>query len=148
MTGRPDSVAIEVASSIRPEGVMKDARAAAAMAGALLGWVACTAPGRHLAAPAARPASYVRVRNVNWTDVTVFAVRGATRIRLGFVTSLTEASFLIPAASMPDNTLRLLIDPIGSDAEFLTDGITLAPGQRVELTVMPSLRMSNLTLVP
>ena len=81
-------------------------------------------------------------------DVTVFSVRGATRSRIGFVNALGSATFPLPDASIPDHTLRLLIDPVGSDRVFLTGGIAVTPGQRVEVNVMPSLTMSNVAVWP
>jgi hypothetical protein len=97
---------------------------------------------------AARPLSaaesiQLRVTNINWADINVYAVRGLTRSRIGFVTSLTTRSFRVPGSSMPDGTLRLLIDPVGSEKTYVTEAIVAASGQRVELTVMPTMTMST-----
>jgi hypothetical protein len=81
-------------------------------------------------------------------DVTVFSVRGVTRSRIGFVNALGSATFTLRDASLPDHTVRLLIDPIGSDGVFLTGSIAVTPGQRVEVNVMPSLAMSNVSVWP
>ena len=108
----------------------------------------CSRHGNSVSALARRPPTVVRIRNSNWLDMTVFAVRGTARIRLGFVRALGTATFTVPSASIPDRTLRLLVDPIGSDNVYLTDGVTVAPGQLVELTIMPSLAMSSLAVWP
>jgi hypothetical protein len=93
-----------------------------------------------------QPVTIVRVRNTNWMDVTVFAVRGVTRKRIGFVTALATTSFTIPEGLAPDRTIRLLVDPVGSDRTFLADAVALMPGQTIELTVMPSLNMSSVAV--
>ena len=85
----------------------------------------------------------ITVKNTNWMDMDVFAVRGDTRTRVGSVNGLTTATFRVPANFAPDGVLQFLVDPIGSDTPYLTDKITVSPGQRVELTIGSVLRMSN-----
>ena len=108
----------------------------------------CSRHGNSVSPLTRRPPTVVRIRNSNWLDMTVCEVRGTARIRLGFVRALGTATFRVPNASIPDRTLRLLVDPIGSENVYLTDGVTVAPGQLVELTIMPSLAMSSLAVWP
>jgi hypothetical protein len=98
----------------------------------------------HPSAAAAPPEPVeVTVNNSNYLDVDVFAVRGSSRSRIGSVTGLSSATFLVPANRAADGNLQLLVDPIGSNATYLTDKISVSPGQHVELTVTAVLRMSS-----
>ena len=85
----------------------------------------------------------VSVKNDNWLDVTIFAVRGGARTRLGFVTGMSRGTFPVPSDFAPDGTLQLMVDPVGSSATYVTDKIVVNSGQRVELTVATVLRMSS-----
>jgi len=93
-----------------------------------------------------RERTMVTVKNSNWMDVDVFAVRGTTRVRVGTVTGLSTATFRVPTEYAPDGNLQLLVDPIGSDATYLTEKISVSPGQRVELTVTSVIRMSSFSV--
>ena len=85
----------------------------------------------------------VIVNNSNYLDVDVFAVRGTSRARVGSVTGLSSATFNVPAHFTDHGSLQLLVDPIGSNATYLTDKIAVGPGQQLELTVAAILRMSS-----
>lgn len=113
-----------------------------ALAGLTMGTAACaTHHGSGAAEPPERVA--VTVKNANWMDMDVFAVRGGTRARVGSVTGLTTATFRVPANFAPDGVLQFMVDPIGSDAAYVTEKIVVSPGQRVELTIGSVLRMST-----
>ena len=114
----------------------------AALAGLMIGAGACAT---HHDSSAAQPPERVAVtvKNTNWMDMDVFAVRGTTRARVGSVTGLTTATFRVPANFAPDGILQFMVDPIGSDATYVTDKIVVSPGQRVELTIGSVLRMST-----
>jgi hypothetical protein len=128
---------------------------AAALAASLtLGACAAAGPagGAHLPdGPAPGPAVaatspvMLRVSNYNWMDVVVYAVQGGTRVRLGQVTSMSNASFRLPAR-MVDNGVqgvRLMVDPIGSTEGWQTEGISVHPGQQVQFNVQNSLSFSS-----
>ena len=91
-------------------------------------------------------ATVVTVRNDNWLDAVVYAVRGASRVRLGTVAGLSSATLKAPSSYAPDGTFQLLVDPIGSNTVFMTDGFAVSPGQRVELSIAPSIRMSSVAV--
>ena len=117
----------------------------AALAGLMIDATACATKHPSGAAPPPDRVT-VTVKNSNWLDVVVFAVRGTTRSRVGSVTGLSSATFHVPAHYAPDGNLQLLVDPIGSDATYLTDRIAVNPGQHVELTVTSILRMSSFSV--
>lgn len=117
----------------------------AALAGLMIDATAC-ATQHPSGAPPPPDRVTVTVKNSNWMDVVVFAVRGTTRSRVGSVTGLSSATFHVPAHYAPDGNLQLLVDPIGSDATYLTDRIAVNPGQHVELTVTSILRMSSFSV--
>jgi hypothetical protein len=93
-----------------------------------------------------RDVMIVTVNNSNYMDLDVFAVRGRARARVGSVTGLSTATFRVPAEYAPDGNLQLLIDPIGSNTTYTTETISVNPGQHVELTVAPVLRMSSFSV--
>ncbi len=114
----------------------------ACLAGLTIDAAACAT--HHASAAAAPPERMVvTVNNSNYLDVDVFAVRGTSRSRLGSVTGLSSVTFQVPAHYAPDGNLQLLVDPIGTNATYLTDKIAVGPGQHVELTVTSILRMSS-----
>ncbi len=117
----------------------------AAVAGLTIDAAACATNHASGAAPPPER-MIVTVKNSNWMDVNVFAVRGTTRSRVGSVTGLSTATFRVPREYAPDGNLQLLVDPIGSDATYLTDKIAVNPGQRIELTVTSVLRMSSFSV--
>lgn len=114
----------------------------AGLAGLVIDTAAC-APHHGSAAPPPPEPVEVTVNNSNYLDVDVFAVRGTSRSRIGSVTGLSSATFLLPVHYAADGNLQLLVDPIGSNATYLTDKIAVNPGQHVELTVTAVLRMSS-----
>lgn len=91
-------------------------------------------------------ATFVEVTNWSWSDVAVYAVGSGPRWRLGMVTSQDTRTFLIPSQSLAASDLRLMADPIGSREIFVSDRISVSPGQRVDLTVTPRLAQSYYAL--
>jgi len=116
-----------------------------AVAGLTIAATACATNQASTAAPT-RERMVVTVKNTNWMDVDVFAVRGTARARIGSVTGLSTSTFRVPAEYAPDGNLQLLVDPIGSNATYLTEKIAVSPGQHVELTVTSVLRMSSFSV--
>ena len=85
----------------------------------------------------------VQVQNQNWSDMVVYAVRGGMRVRLGTVSAMSRGSFPVPRTALAGSgQLRLLADPIGSSRGFLSDVLSVRPGQRVSLEVGHDLAMS------
>jgi hypothetical protein len=118
---------------------------------AALVFVAACAPGATMDGSAdpevksATPAS-VTVRNNNWLDLVIYVVNGTQRQRLGTVTALSTGSFRIPSVAMGNGQVRLYADPIGSNEGFLTETVTVQPGQRLALDVGQNLSISFLAV--
>lgn len=120
-----------------------DTRCVVAGTAALALIAACRGRGLAIERVAATEQTYLIVTNANWADVTIFIARGATRSRIGFVSALSTRTLPVPRSAMPDGTVRLLLDPLGSNKVHLTQSIAVSPGQHVELTVMPALTMTT-----
>ena len=87
----------------------------------------------------------VRVVNDNWHDITVYAVRGGYRRRLGLVNSFAKREFTLPPAFLiPSDELRLIADPIGRRGAFVSEPLVVNPGDVVEWRLLNNLRLSNI----
>lgn len=92
-------------------------------------------------------ATTVEVTNHNWSTMTVYALRGGERIRLGTVHSMKDARFRIPAHLVRTNVgLRLLADPLGATGTYTTPSFTVMRGQVVDFTIENHLPISNVAV--
>ena len=85
----------------------------------------------------------LEVDNGNYLDVVVFGLQDHTTTRIGSVTGLSSATFLIPDRLLVLGRIRILVDPVGSPVAYLTDEIMVNPGDVVELYVAGVIRMSS-----
>jgi hypothetical protein len=100
----------------------------------------------NVGSPRNSPAT-LRVSNYNWLDVNVYAVQGTTRMRLGTVTSMSNGTFQIPAHFLQtSNSVKLLVDPIGSTEGYITDGILVHGGQQINFNVQNALQFSSVAV--
>ena len=80
------------------------------------------------------------VRNQNFSDMTIYVLRGSQRIRLGIAGGSSETRFRIP-----DNlifgiaTLQFLADPIGSSRTPVSQEIRVTAGDVITLTIPPGM---------
>ena len=87
----------------------------------------------------------VRVINDNWLDVTVYAVRGGYRRRLGTVTSFTSRLFTLPQTFViPSDELRLIADPIGRRGAYVSEPVLVNRGDVVEWRLRNNIGLSNI----
>lgn len=94
-----------------------------------------------------RQSATVRVTNNNWANMTVYAVRGTSRFRLGMVTSMRTEVFRIPrAVTGGASGLRLLADPIGSSQTYLTPTVYVREGERVDFDIQNHLAISSVSV--
>jgi hypothetical protein len=86
----------------------------------------------------------VTVRNDNWLDVVIYAVRGSARFRVGTVGGSSTQTFRLPAQAMSGGSeVQILADPIGATRGYITDPVVLGPGQRLELQVGSPISIST-----
>ena len=84
------------------------------------------------------PRASIRVENQGFSDMTVYAVRSAQRVRLGLAPGHANTVFSVPSALMNGMTqLRFIADPIGGARASVSEEITVAPGDSVTLTIPP-----------
>jgi hypothetical protein len=87
-----------------------------------------------------QPTTRVHVENQNYLDANVYVIgNGGSRQRLGTVTGNTNQDFVIPEYIIgPANTVRFIIEPIGSNAAPISNSLSIQPGQTVTLTIPPN----------
>jgi hypothetical protein len=82
----------------------------------------------------------VHVENQNYLDANVYVIGdGGARQRLGMITGNTNQDFVIPNYIVsPANTVRFMIEPIGSNVAPISESLTIRPGETVTLTIPPN----------
>jgi len=88
----------------------------------------------------------IQVRNDNWLDVDVFLMRNGQPERLGMVNSLSEESFAVDADRFHVNDIRVLVDPIGSNATWTSPAIVLGSGQGIRVDIKNALSLSTVSV--
>lgn len=91
----------------------------------------------------------VQVENDNWLDVHVYVVRDGEPYSLGFVTGPGHAEFTLPwMATVPGGRVQILVLPIGGTEDYLSDPLTVNPGDVLDLNVENALPLSSVTVAP
>ncbi|HTK41253.1 MAG TPA: hypothetical protein VL287_06645 [Gemmatimonadales bacterium] len=86
----------------------------------------------------------VTVKNLNTSDVTVFANINGQEQRLGTVTSQQTANFELDWGRIgPSGRVSMVVNQIGSSGTYRSGAVTLRPGSQVTVQVAPSLRNST-----
>ena len=75
----------------------------------------------------------ILVRNLNFSQVTVYTARAGSGHRLGIVPGKGEATFKL-RWTLPD--IRLRVRPLAG-REFYTETLSVAPGELLELIIPP-----------
>lgn len=117
---------------------------AAALAAALV--VAACSSGTRSAQLSPAPGAInlpLTVTNQNWLDMAIYVVRGQSRFRLGEATGNTTALLRIPGTFIDGWTVQLMADPVGSTDTYVTEPIMVWPGEHLELTMAPRMRVSS-----
>ena len=82
----------------------------------------------------------IDVRNLNFSDATLYALRGAERVRMGIVTGKTDRTFTVPwTVSLP---LQIEIDLLAGD-RCTTRALPVDPGDHIDLQIETELRRSG-----
>ncbi len=89
----------------------------------------------------------LEVENSHFNVVTIYAVVGGSKHRVGDVPGKGSETFSIdPMKINLDQGFRLSVDPLGSNQGFLSNVIFPNPGATVALTVADQVGMSFLTI--
>ena len=90
----------------------------------------------------------VTVQNDNFLDVAVYVVHGTSRFRIGTVSSTSSRTFRLKTEGQAGGTpLQIMADPIGENRRrYITDPVTLGPGQRLEVKVGSQLSLSTFAI--
>jgi hypothetical protein len=94
-------------------------------------------------ATARPPVVAVQVRNNNYLDVVVYALRDGGRMRLGTVTGNCNAILKVSTDIATMQGFRLQADPVGSRESYVTEVIYAQPGAAIVLDVASVLSMSS-----
>ncbi|MBK8249988.1 MAG: hypothetical protein IPK85_21740 [Gemmatimonadetes bacterium] len=80
----------------------------------------------------------VQVENTAVNEAVVYAVQGLRRQRLGMVHGLSVTKFSIPRDMVVGGQqVRFVVDAIGVREDGVSDAITVAQGERVNLFIPP-----------
>ena len=106
----------------------------------LVAVAACSHAAKHAGDDELQLTTRVRVENQAFLDMNVYVLNdGGARTRLGTVTGNSTREFVIPAYIIgPANSVRFLVEPIGSNRSPISDALSVQPGQTVTLTIPPN----------
>jgi hypothetical protein len=80
----------------------------------------------------------LQVENQGFSDMVIYALNGAQRVRLGTATGHATRTFTIPRYLVGGaGPLRFLADPIGGNRTPVSEEMTVQPGDLVTLTIPP-----------
>ena len=79
-----------------------------------------------------------RVVNQSWSEMTIYAIAGGQRVRLGSVTANSTAVLRIPAGVVGlGRNLTFVADPLGSSRTSRSFEVFVRPGEEITLTIPP-----------
>ncbi len=86
----------------------------------------------------------LQIDNENFSDMSIYLLRGGTRWLVGQAGGLRKATLTIPASVAPtDLRVRLLADPIGGNRAITTPLLIVPRGQRIYWTIGSDPSMST-----
>jgi hypothetical protein len=89
----------------------------------------------------------LHVKNFNWSDVRLYAIRSGARFRIGIISSMGEEVFELPASVAGGGSgFTLLADPLPSGHGYMTGMIQVSPDQLIELTLENNINLSNYSI--
>lgn len=98
---------------------------------------ACVQAAPGASADPSRAGATLVVENQSTLEMTVYAIRGAARVRLGQARALNTTTFRIPPDLVSGQALRFLADPIGSNRTPVSEEISVWPGETIEIRIPP-----------
>jgi hypothetical protein len=111
------------------------------VAALIAGVAACSHAAKHAGdRDDVRLTTRVHVENRAFLDMNVYVISdGGSRTRLGTVTGNTDQDFVIPDYVVgPANSVRFLVEPIGSNRAPISNSLSVRPGETVTLTIPPN----------
>jgi hypothetical protein len=99
------------------------------------------APGQAVEAPR------LVVRSDYFGDLDIYAITGATRMRIGAVSTGRTVNFRLPRTLLTRLEIQFQIDPVGPVAPFTYRPIAFGPRNVIELSIAPTLQMSSYAIV-
>jgi hypothetical protein len=91
----------------------------------------------------------VLVTNQSWLDARLYLDDNGLLIPLGFVMSQQSAELPLPARALTSTgRLRIVADPIGSRAAYVSDNLMIGRGDAVLVTLQNQLGLSSTSLLP
>ena len=115
---------------------------------AALSWAACG--GKSDISDEISPSSGeigVRIESHYWSDATISISRGGTWNRIGLAGANKTSSFVVPFRQFGTNqSARLKADPVGGDAQFVSDAVSIRPGALIVWTLESTLDRSNIAV--
>ena len=79
------------------------------------------------------------VDNQSFPDMTIYALEGGRRVRLGLAGGNSQTKFTLPKYLVRSMTsIRFQADPIGSNRAPVSDEISVSPGDEVTLRIPPA----------
>lgn len=116
---------------------------ALALGAALAVGAACAGTG---SGKAARGDAFVEVTNHNLLDADVYLISGGQQHRLGLVTTNGRERFRVPSRLVaPPGYVQVAADLIASRGAFVSEELSMTPGDVVRLVVQPDVRTSYVT---
>ncbi len=89
----------------------------------------------------------VRIENRSSFDVTIYAVRGSLRQRIGSVAGVSRTSVTVPATFTSDlGAFSIAVTRIAGNETFVSDPVTPQPGIRLLLTIQSRIVNSALSV--
>lgn len=92
----------------------------------------------------------LRIRNDSWQDIRIYMITGTgvATVRVGTVSAVSSARIRLKGSVLREirsrGSIRFLVRPLGSRADFATQAILVQPGDEIRLTVANQLSLSTL----
>jgi hypothetical protein len=110
---------------------------------------ACRGPRQNVEAAAAPEADgfSLVLNNHQVLDANIFVQHDGQVDRVGMVSASSSRTLVLPLWLLGQSKLiRLIAEPIGNDARYTTDFLSVQPGQIIELNVEGVLERSNYSI--
>lgn len=94
-------------------------------------------------APQLRSPATLVVKNNNFSDMVVYAVRSGDPIRLGMVTATSSGTFPLEPGLISSGSVHIFATPIGGNGRADSGSVLLSGGQTMTFTIQQNLAASS-----